>query len=83
MNKKQKDVVPDLWLIYTAPDNIQAEMILIALKNANIPALKKDLGSAGIMNIYGRYSKSGESIYVAKENVPFAKDVLAGMGLEP
>ena len=68
--------------IYTAQDNIQAEMILIALDNSHIPAYKKDIGSSAIMNLYGGNSQSGEEIYVAEEDAEGARDVLLGMGLE-
>lgn len=67
--------------LFTAQDNIQAEMILAALKDAQIPAYKTDLGAAGIMNIYSSNSTFGEDIFVAKENSSRAMEVLEGMGL--
>lgn len=67
--------------IYTAPDNLQAEMILEVLEKEQIPAYKQDLGAAGIMNIYGGNSTFGEEIYVAEADVPRAKEVLEGMGV--
>ena len=36
--------------IYTAPDNLQAEMILEVLGKNGIPGYKRDLGAAGIMS---------------------------------
>ena len=51
--------------VYTAQDSLQADMILETLKNNGIPAYKKDLGYASVMNIYGGYSNGGEEIYVA------------------
>ena len=71
----------NLELVFTAYDNLQAEMIIAALKNAGIPSFKQDLGNAGIMNIYGGNSRAGENIFVAKEHVEGARDVLTGMGL--
>ena len=71
----------NLELVFTAYDNLQAEMIIAALKNAGIPSFKQDLGNAGIMNIYGGISRAGENIFVAKEHVEGARDVLTGMGL--
>lgn len=71
----------DLQLIFRADSNIQAEMIIAALKNASIPSFKQDLGNAGIMNIYGGNSKAGENIYVSGENAERAIEVLEGMGL--
>ena len=71
----------NLELVFTAYDNLQAEMIIAALKNAGIPSFKKDLGNAGIMNIYGGNSRAGENIFVAKRHVEHAREVLVGMGL--
>ena len=68
--------------IYTAPDNLQAEMILEALGKNGIPGYKRDLGAAGIMNLYTGNSTFGEEIFVAEEDVPKAAELLEGMGLE-
>ncbi len=67
--------------IYTAQDNVQAEMILTALENNGIPAYKKDLGNAGLMNLYGGNSFGGAEIYVADANKERAAEVLIAMGL--
>lgn len=67
--------------IFSAQDNIQAEMILETLSNNKIPAYKQDIGSSGIMNIYGGNSIDGEDIYVAEEDAGRAMEVLEGMGL--
>ena len=68
--------------IYTASDNLQAGMILEVLEKNQVPAYKKDLGAAGIMNLYGGNSTFGEEIFVAEEDVSKAKELLEGMGLE-
>ena len=68
--------------IYTAPDNLQAEMILEALGKNWIPGYKRDLGAAGIMNLYTGNSTFGEEIFVAEKDVPKAAELLEGMGLE-
>lgn len=68
--------------VFTAQDNLQAEMILEALRENNIPAIKKDLVNAEVLNLYGANSGCGEEIYVADVNEQKARDVLAGMGLE-
>ena len=68
--------------IYTAPDNLQAEMILEGLGKNGIPGYKRDLGAAGIMNLYTGNSTFGEEIFVAEEDVPKAAELLEGMGLE-
>lgn len=67
--------------IFSAQDNIQAEMILDTLAGNKIPAYKMDIGSSGIMNIYGGNSMGGEDIYVAEEDAERAMEVLDGMGL--
>lgn len=68
--------------IYTAQDNLQAEMILEVLGKNGIPGYKRDLGAAGIMNLYTGNSTFGEEIFVAEEDVPKAAELLEGMGLE-
>lgn len=68
--------------IYTAPDNLQAEMILEVFGKNGIPGYKRDLGAAGIMNLYSGNSTFGEEIFVAEEDVPKAAELLEGMGLE-
>ena len=68
--------------MYTAPDNLQAEMILEVLEKNGIPGYKRDLGAAGIMNLYTGNSTFGEEIFVAEEDVPKAAELLEGMGLE-
>ena len=52
----------ELVKIFTAQDNLQAEMILEALKENHIPAMKKDLGNAEVLNLYGANSGCGEEI---------------------
>lgn len=68
--------------IFVAQDNIQAEMILNTLKDNHIPAYKKDLGNAGLMNIYGGNSKYGEEIFVAETDAEDAVEILRSIGLE-
>lgn len=67
--------------IYIAEDNLQAEMILEAFKENGILAYKKDLGYAGVMNLYSGNSKGGEEIFVAEESVEAATEILKEMGL--
>lgn len=68
--------------ICSVRDNIQAEMIVEALKNNGIPAIKKGLGSSDVMNIYGGNSLFGEDIFIAEQNTEKALQVLADMGIE-
>lgn len=67
--------------IFTAQDNIEAEMIIDILKRNHIPSIKEDLGNAGLMNLYGGNSKFGENIYVVETNAERATDILRGIGL--
>lgn len=67
--------------IFSAQDNIQAEMIMETLANNKIPSYKEDIGSSGVMNICGGNSMDGEDIYVAEEDAGRAAEVLEGMGL--
>lgn len=67
--------------IFTTQDNIQAEMIINTLKENDVSAFKEDLGNAGIMNLYGGNSQSGENIYVSVADVEKAKGILVNMGL--
>lgn len=67
--------------LYTAENNLQAEMILEALKERGIPAVKQDESAGGFMNLYGGSSFCGEKIYVAEENKKKAMEVLRGLGL--
>ena len=62
--------------------NLKPNAILETLKNNGIPAYKKDLGYASVMNIYGGYSNGGEEIYVAEENQEKAAEILVGMGYD-
>ncbi|MBR2728888.1 MAG: DUF2007 domain-containing protein [Lachnospiraceae bacterium] len=68
-------------LVFTAKDALEAEMVLITLKKAGVPAFRQDLGDAGLLNIYGRDTLYGANIYVAEEKAEEAKEVLAGMGI--
>lgn len=63
-------------------DNLEAQMILNVLEDEHIPAYKKDLGSAQIMNLYGGNSSFGEEIYVAEDDACRAMDIIRGMGYE-
>ncbi len=67
--------------LFTAQDNIQADMIINTLKDNNVSAFKEDLGNAGLMNLYGGNSKCGENVYVSSANVEKSMEILVGMGL--
>lgn len=77
-SKEKKELIK----IFTTQDNMQAEMIMSVLQDNDIPSVKEDLGNAGLMNLYGGNSKSGESIYILESDVERAMEILNGMGLE-
>lgn len=58
-----------MLLLYTAPDNFTAEMLMAAMRENNIPAVKRDLGAAGLLNLYQGNSFEGEQIFVAPRGV--------------
>lgn len=68
--------------LLTANDNMQAGMIIEALKNSQIPAYKKDLGASSIMNIYTGNSKYGADVMINEDDYQKAVEVLQGMGIE-
>lgn len=78
---KQEKMGHEAVNIFTAVGSLQAEMILEAFRKAGIPAYKVELGSTGIMKLYGGSSMGQEDIYVAECDVLRAQEVLAGMGL--
>ncbi len=67
--------------IFSAQDNLQAEMILQAFKANQIAAFKRDASEGGFMNLYGGNSMCGEDIYIAEADVEKARNILEGMGL--
>jgi hypothetical protein len=69
-----------MLLLYTAPDNFTAEILMAALRENNIPAVKRDLGAAGLLNLYQGNSFEGEQIFVAPEAFERAKELLLVMG---
>lgn len=69
-----------MLLLYTAPDNFTAEMLMAALHENNIPAVKRDLGAAGLLNLYQGNSFEGEQIFVAPEAFECAEELLLVMG---
>ena len=69
-----------MLLLYTAPDNFTAEMLMAALRENNIPAVKRDLGAAGLLNLCQGNSFEGEQIFVAPEAFERAKELLLVMG---
>ena len=70
-----------MLLLYTAPDNFTAEMLMAALRENNIPAVKRDLGSAGLANPYQGNSFEGDELFVEPEGFQPGKALLPGVGL--
>lgn len=83
-SRQQEDAsfaVHEAVKICTVSDNLQAEMILEALKKSGIPAYKRDLGSAQVMNLYGGNSGFGEEIWAAEDAVEKVREILEEMGI--
>ena len=70
----------DLVLLCTVPDNFQAEMIVAAMKENNIPVHKRDLGNAGMLNLLRGNSSEGEEIYGPRQDFCKSQEILQGMG---
>ena len=71
----------EMKLIFTAENDIQAEIIIVALKSCQIPACRQEPSNMEIISIDENKRKGGEKIYVAKENETIAMEVLGELGL--
>lgn len=70
--------------IFTAEGNMQADMVIEALKNNGIPAYKQDMGDAGFASVrygMGRGLNDSTAIFVAGESVGDALKVIHEIGL--
>lgn len=70
----------DVVRIYTAGDSFDADQILAAFREHQIPAYSKDLGTGQLMKIYFGTSMQGTEIYVPKSCGKRAAELLAEMG---
>lgn len=71
--------------VFIADGNMQAEMILNMLKENGIMAYTQDLGDAGFASVrygMGRGMDDRVAIFVAKDNVDCALQVINGLGLK-
>lgn len=71
--------------VFVADGNMQADMVVEALKRNDIAAYKQDLGNAGFNSVrcgMGRIGDDRVAVYVAGDKVDDAIQVLHGMGLE-
>lgn len=82
---KPKEDVEQPVNIFVADGNMQAEMILNALKENEIMAYTQDLGDAGFASVrygMGRGMDDKVAIFVAKANAEGALQVIYGLGLK-
>lgn len=82
---KPKEDVEQPVNIFVADGNMQAEMILNALKENEIMAYTQDLGDAGFASVrygMGRGMDDRVAIFVAKANAEGALQVIYGLGLK-
>ncbi len=71
--------------VFTAAGNMQADMIVEALKENGIIAYKQDLGDAGFASVrygMGRGMDDRVTVLVAREKADDALKVIKGMGLD-
>ena len=81
-SKQVKEIQP--VNVFTANGNMQADMIVEALKKKGILAYKQDLGEAGFASVrygMGRGTDDRVAIFVASEKTDDAITVIKGMGL--
>ena len=81
-SKQVKEIQP--VNVFTANGNMQADMIVEALKKNGILAYKQDLGDAGFASVrygMGRGTDDRVAIFVASEKTDDAITVIKGMGL--
>jgi hypothetical protein len=62
--------------VKSSVNSIDAEMIMLLLKNNNIPCFIKSKEAGSYLNIYMGYSVFGEDIYVDKEDFEEASNLL-------
>lgn len=81
--RENKEVQP--MNIFTADGNMQADMIVEALRENGIMSYKQDLGDAGFASArygMGRGIDDRVAVFVTSEKAEEAADVIKGMGLD-
>lgn len=62
--------------IYNSGNVLETNQIIQTLQSHGIPAMKKDVGAGGYMNIATGMSFQGADIYVAEEHSEQAKEIV-------
>lgn len=63
-------------LLVSNLNTMEAEIIISILESYNIPYLKKNEGTGGVMEIYAGYNNYGINIYVQPEMLQIAKELI-------
>ena len=63
-------------LLCSLSDEIQADMVIAALKKQQIPALKKSVGTGQYLTIFMGFSTQGVEIYTSPELIDKAREVM-------
>lgn len=82
-NKKSVDVKAMKPVkIYSAPNQIDAEMLLEILDNNGIIAYRQGVGGGAIIDIYGGNSTLGEDIFVDEKDAENARELIESIVYE-
>lgn len=65
--------------IYSSAERIEADMLVMALKDNHISAYRQGVGSGGYLDIYSGNSMFGEEIFVDEADVQAAKEIIEGI----
>lgn len=65
--------------VYSSAERIEADMLVMALKDNHISAYRQGVGSGGYLDIYSGNSVFGEEIFVDEADVQAAKKIIEGI----
>lgn len=65
--------------VYSSAERIEADMLVMALKDNHISAYRQGVGSGGYLDIYSGNSVFGEEIFVDEADVQAAKEIIEGI----
>ncbi|MCL2122254.1 MAG: hypothetical protein FWH28_08415 [Clostridiales bacterium] len=74
MQKNHSDTEP--ILLCSLSDEMQADMVVAALKEQEIPVLRKAIGAGQYLSTYMGFSTQGVEIYTSPECIDKAREVL-------
>ncbi len=65
--------------VYSSAERIEADMLVMALKDNHISAYRQGVGSGGYLDICSGNSVFGEEIFVDEADVQAAKEIIEGI----